>query len=159
MFICIQSLVTSQWLANFTYTEQIFKSDFIGNDVSYENILFYIFDLFFHVESHPCRLYHGCAIVIETPCIHTHTHTQNDRIPLTFKSSLVPLHFFLSYSSSTSLFVKKRCTPSAVCLHISHATIEQFYRRNRSPSIWWSSLFFSLFEVLSDSTICVVLSR
>lgn len=74
MFICIQSLVTSQWLANFTYTEQIFKSDFIGNDVSYENILFYIFDLFFHVESHPCRLYHGCAIVIETPCIHTHTH-------------------------------------------------------------------------------------
>lgn len=72
MFICIQSLVTSQWLANFTYTEQIFKSDFIGNEVSYENILFYIFDLFFYVESHPCRLLYDCAIVIETHCIHAH---------------------------------------------------------------------------------------
>ena len=39
-------------------TERKFKVDFLENKASNEKFLFYIFDLFFRVESPPFRLYH-----------------------------------------------------------------------------------------------------
>ena len=39
-------------------TRRKFKVDFLENKASDEKFLFYIFDLFFHVESPPFRLYH-----------------------------------------------------------------------------------------------------
>ena len=41
-----------------TRTERKFKIDFLENKASNEKFLFYIFDLFFRVESPPFRLYH-----------------------------------------------------------------------------------------------------
>lgn len=46
------------YVAKLKYTRQIFKLDFFGNEASHEKIVFYIFDLFFHVESAPARLYY-----------------------------------------------------------------------------------------------------
>lgn len=43
--------------ANFA-TLRIFKVDFLGNEVSDKKNVLGIINLFFHVESHPPRLYH-----------------------------------------------------------------------------------------------------
>lgn len=45
-----------------TYIKKIFNFDFLKNEEPYEKMLFCtcIFNLFFHIEPSPCRLYHGC---------------------------------------------------------------------------------------------------
>lgn len=51
-------LVPSLYLAKLEYIWQIFKLDFLRNEASYEKILFYISNLFFHVILAPVRLYY-----------------------------------------------------------------------------------------------------
>ena len=47
-----------------TRTERKFKVNFLENKASNEKFLFYIFDLFFRVESLPFRLYHQLPITL-----------------------------------------------------------------------------------------------
>lgn len=49
----------SPQLAKFKYICQIFKFGFLGNQVSYEKNMFYIFDVFFHIKSLATRSYYN----------------------------------------------------------------------------------------------------
>lgn len=51
-------LLVSSLLAKFKYIWQILKLDFLKNEVPFEQILFHIFDLFFHSRSSSFGFYH-----------------------------------------------------------------------------------------------------